>query len=141
MAFAVPLGYGVARGLENHAANRSRRHRQKDNGCGVICNHVVDAAHGARRGEIIRQSEYKKIESTSGQDQKAGKDAEMKSPSDPVARMLPLPQPELQYFLQAQQRPVKTKIALAVNQRRHALDHDVCEACEPEKLDKQEQDL
>src|SRR5271166_7154667 len=99
MAFAVLLGYGVARGLEDHAANCGGRHRQEDNGCGIICNHVVDAAHGARRGEIIRQSEYKKIESTRGQDQKAGKDEEMKSPSDPVARMLPLSQPELQYFL------------------------------------------
>src|SRR5271165_3575826 len=139
MAFAVPLGYGVARGLENHAANRSRRHRQKDNGCGVICNHVVDAAHGARRGEIIRQSEYKKIESTSGQDQKAGKDAEMKSPRDPVARMLPLPQPELHDFLQSEEWPVQAKIALAVNQRRHAPDYDVRKADEPKKLNEHDQ--
>ncbi len=55
----------------------------------------------------------------------ARKNENVEDSGGPVARMLPLPQPELQNPSQPHQWLVKTKIALAPKQRHHAHRHNV----------------
>ena len=55
---------------------------------------------------------------------KAREDKEMNGSCRPVARVLPLPQPELQGPRQSGQWPVKTKITFTPKERRQAFCHD-----------------
>ena len=82
-------------------ANHGEHHAEEDDGRGVIRNDVVDvtrfsgeAGHHKIRGDADNQDG----EGANGQQNESRKDKDVKCSRDPVARMLPLSQPELEEF-------------------------------------------
>ena len=101
---------------------------------------MADSSGGVRHRKILGDAENQQREGASRQKNEAGKDKDVNGPGEPVARMFPLSQPKLQNSFQTDQRPIKTKIAFAANERRQALRHNVGETRETQKIDDQEQD-
>jgi hypothetical protein len=73
------------------------------------------------------------------QHQEPGEQKDMKDPGNKVSRLLPLDEPEFQDFSQPKPRPVKTKVALASQQRQQALRDKVGKTCDAERIDDQKQ--
>ena len=91
--------------------------------------------------KVLGDAENQQREGTGRQNNEAGKNKDVNGPCNPVTRMLPLSQPELQHPFQPDQRPIKTKIAFAANERRQALRHNVGETCETQKIKDEEKNL
>src|ERR1035441_2638471 len=64
----------------------------------------------------------------------------MKDTRGDVARMPPLPKPELQKPAQPDQGPVDSNVPLAAHEWRHAFGHDVSEARRSQQIDNPKQD-
>ena len=144
VALAVLCRHLVSRRLEDNPADCCDDHAEEDNGRRVVGDDLVDMADssgGVRHRKILGDAENQQREGARRQKNEAGKNKDVNGSCNPVARMLPLSQPELQDSFQADQRPIKTKITFAANERRQALRHNVGEACEAQKIDDQEQDL
>jgi hypothetical protein len=97
-------------------------------------NGLEDAAGssaGRRPAEVVGYSETEEKSGAGDQDQEAEEDQNVDYSGEPVSRMSPLRQPELENVSESKEWPVKTDVALCVDQRREPLCNDVCKARQP----------
>src|SRR5271165_3471404 len=134
MTFAVLLGNGIALRLEEHAADRSGGDREEDDGCCIVGDDIVHAADSAGLSEVVRHAKNQQVEGTGCEDQKASEYKKVERAGDAIARVLPLPKPELQQFLRTKPGAVEADIALRVNEWCNTFCDDVGEARQSQEL-------
>src|ERR1019366_1283408 len=95
-------------------ANHSDHHAEENNGGGVVRDDVVDGTGSSGKAghdEVFGDTDNQHREGANGKDKETRKNENMNGPCGPVARVLPLPQPEFENPSQPRQWPVKAKIA------------------------------
>jgi hypothetical protein len=138
VAFAELRWHGISRGPEDKSTDCGNRHAEEDDGRSVVRNDVVDLAGPpgkAGHHEILGDADDQQRESPSRQEKESCEYQNMESTRELIARVFPLPEPELEDPSEARTWPIKTWITLGANERHHSLRDNVKETTDSENMD------
>src|ERR1051325_2501313 len=133
----------IADGIEQHPPRDGKHHAERNYSCRVVGDCLVKTSDGAgesRHYKVIRDAHDQNGKCTQSKDNESSEDEDVKSASESIARMLPLAEPILEDVADAQQRVVKSEVALRPHQGDESAPEDVCKAQQAKNMHQPEQE-